>query len=163
MSKIFGMDICPSICSRLSKTLPPMRAHWRHLANTFELVLHSAHPSPKLKWQVDWFSRFCTAHGRKSPYFTMGAPIPQNWLFPRGSGPHPTRFLGPIWPRKPNSILIGSAVFVQMTEECPYTLQWDAPFPLKIAPSHRGSHSLSPPKSSTLTASWSVQRFCRAH
>jgi len=23
-----------------------------------------------------------------------------------------------------------------MTAECPYTLQWDAPFPLKIAPSH---------------------------
>jgi len=84
MSKIFGMDICPSICSRLSKTLPPMRAHWRHLANTFELVLHSVHPSPKLKWQVDWFSRFCTAHGRKSPHFTMDAPIPQNWPFPCG-------------------------------------------------------------------------------
>ena len=26
-----------------------------------------------------------------------------------------------------------------MTAECPYTLQWDAPFPHKIAPSHRGS------------------------
>jgi len=38
----------------------------------------------------------------------------------------------------PNGILIGSAVFVQMTAECPYTLQWDAPFshPLKIARSH---------------------------
>ena len=23
-----------------------------------------------------------------------------------------------------------------MTVECPYTLQWDTPFPLKIAPSH---------------------------
>jgi len=26
-----------------------------------------------------------------------------------------------------------------MTAECPYTLQWGAPFPLKIAPSHGGS------------------------
>ena len=26
-----------------------------------------------------------------------------------------------------------------MTAECPYTLQWDTPFPLKIAPSHWGS------------------------
>jgi len=25
-----------------------------------------------------------------------------------------------------------------MTAECPYTLQWDAPFPLKIALFHRG-------------------------
>jgi len=25
-----------------------------------------------------------------------------------------------------------------MTAECPYTLQWDAPFPLKIATSHTG-------------------------
>ena len=30
-----------------------------------------------------------------------------------------------------------------MTAECPYTLQWDAPFPLKIAPSHWGSGPLS--------------------
>jgi len=26
-----------------------------------------------------------------------------------------------------------------MSVECPYTLQWDAPFPFKIAPSHEGS------------------------
>jgi len=26
-----------------------------------------------------------------------------------------------------------------MTAECPYILQWDAPFPFKIAPSHGGS------------------------
>ena len=39
----------------------------------------------------------------------------------------------------PNDISIDSAVFVQMTAECPYTLQWDAPFPLKIARSHGGS------------------------
>jgi len=36
----------------------------------------------------------------------------------------------------PNGIAIGSAVFAQMTAECPYTLQWDALCPLKIAPSH---------------------------
>jgi len=39
--------------------------------------------------------------------------------------------------------LIGSAVFAQMTTECPYTLQLDAPFPLKIALSHVGSGSPS--------------------
>ena len=54
---------------------PPMRAHWRHLANTIELVHPSAHLSPQHKQQIDRFSRFCTCHGRKTLYFTMGAPI----------------------------------------------------------------------------------------
>jgi len=46
------------------------------------------HPSPQPKRQVDWLSHFCTAHGRKSLYFTMGAPFPQNCPFLWGSGPH---------------------------------------------------------------------------
>ena len=29
-----------------------------------ELVLSSAHLSPQPKQQIDWFSRFCTGHGR---------------------------------------------------------------------------------------------------
>jgi len=70
----------------------------------------------------------------------MGAPFPQNCPFPRGIWtPSNTRFLGPIQAHKPNGISIGSAVFTQMTAQCPYTLQWDAPYPLKIAPSHGGS------------------------
>jgi len=32
-----------------------------------------------------------------------------------------------------------SRFFAQTTVDCPYTLQWDAPFPLKIAPAHGGS------------------------
>ena len=39
----------------------------------------------------------------------------------------------------PNGISIGSVVFALMTAECTYTLQWDAPSPLKIAASHGGS------------------------
>jgi len=38
-----------------------------------------------------------------------------------------------------NGISIGSAVFPQEIAEGLYTLQWDAPFPLKIAPFHGGS------------------------
>jgi len=56
---------------------PPMRAHWRHLANTTELGLRSAHPSPQPKLQIDWLSRFCTSHGKKSLYFTMGPLSPK--------------------------------------------------------------------------------------
>jgi len=44
--------------------------------------------------------------------------------------------IGLIGAHNPNRMPIGSAIFAQMTAECPYTLQWDAPFPLKIAPSH---------------------------
>ena len=57
-------------------------AHLRNLANTTELVLHWAHPSPQPKWEIDQLSRFCTAHGRKSLYFTIGARFPQNCPFP---------------------------------------------------------------------------------
>jgi len=38
----------------------------------------------------------------------------------------------------PNGITIGSAAFAQVTAECPYTLQWEAPFPFKIASSRVG-------------------------
>jgi len=55
----------------------PMWTHWRHLANTIELVLPSAHPSPQPKWQIDRFSCFCAAYGRKFLYFTMGGPSPK--------------------------------------------------------------------------------------
>ena len=61
-----------------------MRAHWPHLANTIEFVLPLAHPSPQLKRQIDRFSRFRTAHGRKSVYFTMSAPFSQNCAFSWG-------------------------------------------------------------------------------
>jgi len=35
---------------------PPTREHWRHMANTIELVLPSACPSPQPKWQIDRFN-----------------------------------------------------------------------------------------------------------
>ena len=41
---------------------PAMREPWRHLVNTIELVLPSAHPSPQPKRQIDWSNHFCTAH-----------------------------------------------------------------------------------------------------
>jgi len=63
--------------------------------NMTELVLLSAHPSPQPKRQIDRFSHFYTAHGRKSLYFTMGGPFPQYFPFSWGSEPHLTHdFLG---------------------------------------------------------------------
>jgi len=46
--------------------------------------------------------------------------------------------LGPMRAHISNCTSIGSAVFAQMTAECPYTLQWFTRFPFKIAPSHGG-------------------------
>jgi len=40
----------------------PMRAHWRRLANTIQLVLTSAKPSPQTKRQTNLSSHFCTVH-----------------------------------------------------------------------------------------------------
>jgi len=65
---------------------PPMWAHWRHLANMTELVLPSAHPSPQRKRQIDWFSHFCTAHGRMSLYYKRPFP-PKYPILMEGSGP----------------------------------------------------------------------------
>jgi len=51
-----------------------------------------------------------------------------------------TRFLWPIRAHNPNGIWICSAVFAQMTAECPYTLQWgtlpppNCPFPWGSGP-----------------------------
>jgi len=45
-------------------------------------MLPCAHPSLNPKRHLDWFSRFCTAHGRASLYFTMDRPFPpQNCPF----------------------------------------------------------------------------------
>ena len=59
------------------------RAPWHHPANTIELVLPLAHPSPQPKQQADQLNCFCTAHGRQFLYFTTGAPFSQNCPFPR--------------------------------------------------------------------------------
>jgi len=64
--------------------LTSVRAHWRHLANTLELVHPSAHSSPQPIRQMDRFSRFCTAYDRKCLYFTMSAPIHKSCPFPWG-------------------------------------------------------------------------------
>ena len=79
-----------------------------------------------------------------------------------GSGRHLTRFLGPILAHNPNGIVIGSAVFAQMTTVSLYFTMGHT-FPLKIArpmgdlEPHLIHGSLSPPESSIKTSSRSVQ------
>jgi len=82
--------------------------------------------------------------------------------------PSNTWFLWHTQVQIPNGIWTASAVFAQLTAEHPYISQWAAPFPLRIAISHRElDHlicgSLCPPKPSTQLASGSTELFCRAH
>jgi len=122
--------------------------------------------SPQVKWHRDWFSGFRTGD-HKCSYTLQWAPLFRKVAPSCGvtRTPSNTWFLGLIWAHNQMG-LIGSAVFAQMKAQCPYTLQWDAPFPLKIAPSRWGdldSHlihgSLGQPKSSTQMAYRSVQPF----
>jgi len=80
-------------------------AHLRHLANSIELVLHSAHPNAQAKRKVDRFSRFRTAYGR---YFTMGVPFSQNCTFLWG---HLDRRLT----RDSHSVVVYNALFTTAT------------------------------------------------
>jgi len=105
-----------------------MWAHWRHLANTIELVLPSAHPSPQSKRQINRFGRSCTDHDRKSLYLQWALLSPK--IAPSDGVPGPpsnTWFPGPTRFLDPNGISVGSAIFALTTAECLYTLQWDAP------------------------------------
>ena len=153
-------------------------ARWRQCASDMGTLVplgeydwtcaSSAHPSPQPKRQIDRFSRFFTAHGRKSLYFTMATLSPELPFLWAIWTPSHSWFLGPFRDHNPNGITIGSAVFTQMTTECPYTLQWAAPSPSKL-PLRMGDldlnlihGSLGQPECSTQTASRSVCRFCRA-
>jgi len=98
-------------------------------------MLPWAHLSPQPKWQLDWLSHFCTAHGRVS------SGMPRHFLYrkncPLAWGdldrpPSNTWFLGPTQILNPNVILTGSDTFAQLTAECPYTLQWAALCPSKL-------------------------------
>jgi len=107
-------------------------------------VLPSSQSSPQPKQQIDRFSRFCTAHSRKSLYLTVGAPFPKIAPTIKGSGPSSNTWcLGPIQAHNRNCISIGSAVFAQTTQSVPI-LYNGTPLPLKIVPSYAGS---GPPSS----------------
>jgi len=83
--------------------------------------------------------------------------------------PPNTCILGPIWAQSSNAIWISSAVFVQFTAECPYTLQWatllpqNYPFPWGNLGPHLTHGSLDSPK---YLPKWHLDRFnhfCYCH
>jgi len=118
---------------------PPMRAHWRHLANRVTLCIlrPTGVRNQNGKW-IGWavFARLTT----ESAYTLQWAPLSTRIAPPMGDLDLPcnTWCFRPIRVHNPNGTSIGSAVFAQMTAECFYTLQRFACFPLKIVPSHVG-------------------------
>ena len=58
LRRITAVDGWFNVIRQVTATCPLMRAHWRHLVNTIELVYPSAHSSPHPKQQMDRFSRF---------------------------------------------------------------------------------------------------------
>jgi len=125
-------------CAQL--TAECRRVHRRHLANTVEFVLPSAHPE-------------CINPNGKSIGSVVSAQPPSNsW------------FLGPVRAHNPNGISIGSAVFAQVTTVSIYfTMGHPSPLKLPLSMERSGPNlihgSLDPPESSTQTASRSIEPF----
>jgi len=113
---------------------------------------------------------FQTASWSVQPFLhssQQGVPVlyfPPNYPFPWGmaAAPSNTMFLGPTRVHIPNGILISSAIFVQLSADGHYTLQWVALFHLKIAPSEE---DLNPHKNTVPLAhpsphpKWHLYRF----
>jgi len=138
---------------------------WRHLANVIKLVLPSAHPSPQPKRQINRFSCFCTAHGRKSLYFTMGnrfskiAPSNRGTLTPPNSW-----FPVPFWAQSLKASRLVQLFSHRWQHQGFYTLQWASlspklPLLMGDLDPHLTQDSLGPSKPTTQTASRSVEPF----
>jgi len=146
-------------------TCPSIRAHWRRLANTIELVHPWAHLSLQPKREMDRFSRFCTAYSRKCLYFTIGAPVRQN-----------CPFLWGIWTSRVTHDAFGRCE--PTTQMTPRLVQpslhrwlWNVfilcnglpvspsilAFPMLASGPHVIRGSLGPPESGMQTATWSFQ------
>jgi len=112
-------------------------------ANTIELVLPPAYPSPQPKQQVDRLSCFCTAHGRKSLYFTTGALPPKLLLSIGGSGPHLTYdSLGSSKPTTQTASLLIQPSLHRWLQSVPMLYNGTPILPQKFVPSHGGIWAL---------------------
>jgi len=132
---------------QVAPSCPPMRAHWRHLANTIELMLPSAHKvhNPNCKSIVSAVFAQLAAECRPVHWLHLVNTIE---LVHIGATWHIRLnlcFLRPTRVQNPNGKSIHSAISAQLTAESHYTLQW-APLSPKIAL----YHAVSGPQSNTL-------------
>ena len=141
-----------------------LRAHWRHLGNMIELLLPSAHLHPQSKRQIDRFSHSCTAHGRKFIYLKWALLSPKVSPSHWGSGPHLVRgSLAHLSPQPKWHLdwfsrfcIDDRRVSLDFTMGRP-CFPSKLPLPMGDQNPHLTHGFLGPPKSSTQTASRSVQ------
>jgi len=91
-------------------------------------------PSDVGKLEQHWrvWRNLCFLRPTRVPILYNGRPFPPKLpLLMRIWTPSNLWFLAPFWAHNPKGITIGSAVFAQMTAECPHTLQWAPIFPKK--------------------------------
>jgi len=138
---------------------------WRHTGAAGRIQLNLCF-LPQLKRQINRFSHFCTAHGRKSLYFIVGAPIPKIAIAHGDLNPHliydslghstsPQR----NWHhhRFSHFCTDDRRVSIYFTTSGPFNS--NCPFSQGDLDSDLTHGSLGPPKSSTQKASWLVQPF----
>ena len=144
---------------------PPMKAHWRHLANTIELVHPSTHssPQPNGKWIV---GRFCTAYDNV-PIIYNGRPylpeLPFPWVICTSHVTHDA--LGPCQPTMQMAPRSVQPCFHRLPRSVPIldnglpVSPSKLPFPMLVSGPHVIRGSLGPPESGTQMATWLFQPF----
>jgi len=131
-------------------------------------MVPSVHQTLHPKRHLNWFSRFCTAHGRQSLYFTMGAPSPRKLPIPVGtSGPHLIHYttrsvtIDCIYVR--STAMRHTSGQSNLTTSCMFATHGQFNGIVQVTPVCTLCASLRPSESKSQTASRSVQRFCIAH
>ena len=126
-----GMPQPKRHCVRWGHSSPPRKwgetPNFRH-ASHFPLWKSASYEA---LGRYDPSTGICTGYNRVSLYFTMVHLFPTKIVrcHEGCATPSNTWFSGPIRAHKSNGISIGSAVFAQITAECPCTLQMGRPGP----------------------------------
>jgi len=135
---------------------PHMREHWRHLANTIELMLSSAHPSPQSKRRKSIGSAIfaqLTAEYRRAHWRYLASTIELVLLWA-----HPSHC------PQPKLQIDRCSRFCTVHDRNPYTLQWAPLSPkLPLPWGYRPPSNIwlpGPTRSSTQTVLDRFSRFC---
>jgi len=122
----------------------PLKIAPLHGRSRLHLIHGSLGPlesSTQTSWSVQ---PFLHSSRQSVPILYNGALSPQHCPFPWGIWhPSNTWFRGPVRAYNPYDSSIGSAIYAQLTVECPYTLQWVAPSPPQNCPFPWGYSSQS--------------------
>jgi len=141
---------------------------WGHIGTTWRirLNLYILRPMRVHNRNGKWIGSAVFAQlTAQSAYTLQWVPLPTRIALSHGDLDLPcnTWCFGPMRAHNPNGTSIGSAVFAQMTAECPYAGLPVSPSKLFLPMLASGPHvihsSLGPAESGTQMATWSFQPF----